>query len=48
VLDAGRLSATPVARIGRIEALPGLRIVDAQGGPVAQQFAAFDHFQARA
>jgi thiamine-monophosphate kinase len=48
VLDAGRLSATPVARIGRIEALPGLHIVDAQGGPVAQQFAAFDHFQARA
>lgn len=48
VLEAGRQSATAVARIGRIEAAPGLRIVDAQGGPVAQQFAAFDHFQARA
>jgi thiamine-monophosphate kinase len=48
VLEAGRTSATPVSRIGRIEAAPGLRIVDAQGAPVAQQFAAFDHFQARA
>ena len=48
VLEAGRQSATPVARIGRIEAAPGLRIVDAQGAPVAQRFAAFDHFQATA
>ena len=47
VLAAGRQGATPVARIGRIEAAPGLRIVDAQGAPVAQRFEAFDHFQAR-
>ena len=44
VLEAGRLSTTPVARIGCIEAAPGLRIVDAQGAPVVQQFDAFDHF----
>ena len=47
VLEVGRQSATPLARIGRIEAAPGLRIVDAQGAAVAQQFAAFDHFQAK-
>ena len=41
---AGRASATPVARIGRIEAEPGLRIVDAAGRPVQQRFASFDHF----
>lgn len=46
VLEAGRQSATPVARIGRIEAAPGLRIIDAQGAPLPQQFTAFDHFQA--
>ena len=28
----------------RIEAEPGLRVVDAQGAPVAQRFDAFDHF----
>ncbi|WP_225782758.1 thiamine-phosphate kinase [Xenophilus sp. Marseille-Q4582] len=44
VLAAGRASATPVTRIGRIEAAPGLRIVDAQGAAVAQRFASFDHF----
>ncbi|WP_077001040.1 thiamine-phosphate kinase [Variovorax sp. KK3] len=44
VQDAGRRSATPVARIGRIEAAPGLRIVDAAGATVAQAFTAFDHF----
>jgi len=41
---AGRASATPVARIGRIEAAPGLRIVDGAGQPVDQRFTAFDHF----
>jgi len=41
---AGRAAGTPVTRIGRIEAEPGLRIVDAQGAPVAQRFASFDHF----
>ena len=41
---AGREAATPVARIGRIDAEAGLRIVDAAGAPVAQRFTAFDHF----
>ena len=44
VEQAGRASATPVTRIGRIDAEPGLRVIDAQGAPVAQQFASFDHF----
>lgn len=41
---AGRDSATPVARIGRIEAEPGVRIVDAEGAALAQRFTSFDHF----
>ena len=41
---AGRASATPVTRIGAIEAETGLRLVDAQGAAVAQRFASFDHF----
>jgi len=44
VEEAGRASATQVARIGSIEAEPGLRIVDAQGAAIAQRFASFDHF----
>lgn len=44
VEQAGRASATPVTRIGRIEAEAGLRLVDAQGAPVMQRFASFDHF----
>lgn len=36
---------TPVTRIGRIDAEPGLRLVDAQGQPVARRFAGFDHFR---
>lgn len=42
--QASRATATPVTRIGRIEARPGLRVVDAQGAPVTQRFASFDHF----
>ena len=38
-------SATPVTRIGHIEAAPGLRLTDAHGQPLAQQhYASFDHF----
>jgi thiamine-monophosphate kinase len=48
VLEAARQSGTPVTRIGRIEVAPGLRIVDAQGAPLAQQYAAFDHFRTTA
>jgi thiamine-monophosphate kinase len=38
-------AATPVTRIGRIEAAPGLRLVDAQGRAVQRRFAGFDHFR---
>ena len=41
---AAHQSATPVTRIGRIEAEPGLRLVDAQGLPVSGHFSSFDHF----
>ncbi|MCG2595767.1 thiamine-phosphate kinase [Ramlibacter sp. XY19] len=41
---AGRHANTPVSRIGRIEAAPGLRVVDAQGRPVDVRAASFDHF----
>jgi len=41
---AGRASGTPVTRIGRTEAAPGLRLIDAQGAPVARRYASFDHF----
>ena len=37
---------TPVTRIGRIEATPGLRLVDGTGQPVSGRFASFDHFSA--
>ncbi|MEG2999639.1 MAG: thiamine-phosphate kinase [Comamonas sp.] len=45
VLQAGAASATPVTRIGRIEATPGLRLVDGAGEPVVVHFASFDHFK---
>ena len=44
VLQAGTASATPVTRIGRIEAAPGLRLVDGAGEAVDARFASFDHF----
>ncbi|MDB5900673.1 MAG: thiL [Ramlibacter sp.] len=46
VETAGARSQTPVTRIGRIDAEPGLRLVDAQGQPVTRRFAGFDHFAA--
>ena len=46
VAAAAQASGTPVTRIGRIEAEPGLRLVDAQGRPVARRYASFDHFAA--
>lgn len=42
---AGAAAATPVARIGRIDAAPGLRLVDGTGQPVPDVFASFDHFR---
>ena len=44
VQTAAQASATPVTRIGQIEAAPGLRLVDGQGQPVTRCFASFDHF----
>lgn len=41
---AGRASATRVTCIGRIDAAPGVRVVDAAGQSVAGRFASFDHF----
>jgi thiamine-monophosphate kinase len=44
VESAARASQTPVTRIGRIDAQPGLRLLDAHGAPVPDTFASFDHF----
>ena len=45
VAQAGQACGTAVTRIGRIEAEPGLRLVDAQGQALdAQRYASFDHF----
>jgi len=44
VQAAAQASATPVTRIGRIDREPGLRLVDAQGQPIANTFHSFDHF----
>jgi thiamine-monophosphate kinase len=41
---AAARSATPVTRIGTIETKPGIRLVDAQGQPLARHYTAFDHF----
>jgi thiamine-monophosphate kinase len=35
----------PLTRIGRIDAEPGLRVVDAHGRPVAHGLQSFDHFK---
>ena len=37
-------AATPVRRIGRIDAAPGLRVVDSAGHPVDGSWRGFDHF----
>ena len=46
--DAVRAAAlqagTRVTRIGAIEAMAGLRVVDARGEPVERRFGSFDHF----
>ena len=44
VQAAAHASATPVTRIGSIEAEPGVRLVDGAGHPVTGRFASFDHF----
>ncbi|GAB3379076.1 thiamine-phosphate kinase [Massilia agri] len=44
VLGAGRISGTPVTRVGRIDAEAGLRFVDAQGAPLDMKLSGWDHF----
>ncbi|MGE4329915.1 thiamine-phosphate kinase [Diaphorobacter sp.] len=44
VQAAAQASGTRATRIGRIEAAPGLRVVDGAGQALAQRFASFDHF----
>lgn len=46
VLAAAQQAGVPVTRIGTITAEPGLRVRDAQGRTLAQEFAGFDHFRA--
>jgi thiamine-monophosphate kinase len=41
---AAETSQTPVHRVGRIDASPGLRLLDAQGQQLPNQYASFDHF----
>lgn len=44
VQAAAAASATPVSRIGRIEAEPGLRLLDADGRALPGQYRSWDHF----
>ena len=44
VAAAARASGTPVQRIGRIDALPGLRVLDDSGQPMTTSSGGFDHF----
>lgn len=44
VARASQDSATPVTRIGQMEAAPGLRLVGPQGEALAPRYASFDHF----
>ncbi|MBY0411394.1 MAG: thiamine-phosphate kinase [Burkholderiaceae bacterium] len=44
VAAASRASDTPVTRIGAIQAQAGLQLLDAQGKPVENRYASFDHF----
>jgi thiamine-monophosphate kinase len=45
VQAAAQHAAVAVTRIGRVEAQPGLRLIDAHGRPVKNTFVAFDHFR---
>ncbi|MCE3263461.1 MAG: thiL [Pseudoduganella sp.] len=44
ILEAAAACGTPVTRIGRIDAAPGLRWTDAHGAPLALELSSFDHF----
>ncbi|MGF6273618.1 thiamine-monophosphate kinase [Massilia sp. UYP11] len=45
VLEAAAAAATPVTRVGTIEATPGLRLVDAHGAPLDLTLSGWDHFR---
>ncbi len=45
IVQLAQQAATTVTRIGRIEAEPGLRIVDADGAAVDLALTSFDHFR---
>ncbi len=45
VLQAAADCATPVTRVGRIEAAPGLRVLSPDGTPLQGAWAGFDHFR---
>lgn len=44
VAQASHSSQTAVTRIGQIDAMPGLRLVDQHGQPLANRYTSFDHF----
>lgn len=44
VQAAARASGTPVTRIGRTEAMAGVRVVDGSGALLPGPWASFDHF----
>ena len=44
VAGAAAQAQTPVTRIVRIEATPGLRLIDAKGQLIERSYASFDHF----
>ena len=44
VLAAAQAASTPVTCIGRTEAKPGVRLVDAQGSTLPDNYRSFDHF----
>lgn len=46
IVAAGAACATPVTRVGRIDALPGLRCVDRAGQPLELGLRGWDHFAA--
>ncbi|MDE1979708.1 MAG: thiamine-phosphate kinase, partial [Betaproteobacteria bacterium] len=45
VAAAAAQAATAVTRIGRIDAEPGLRLIDASGQVLDNVYAGFDHFR---
>ncbi|MEH3085019.1 MAG: thiamine-phosphate kinase [Xylophilus ampelinus] len=45
VAAAAAQAGVRATRIGRIEAAPGIRLTDADGRPVVQRHASFDHFR---